>query len=178
MNTHTSILARISAAAARHPWRVIVVWVMAMALSASLAAPKLWQVTTNDTSHFLPSKYESVRATQFGQAHFGQLKDATAVTALVRRTDGKPLTPGRPRPQPAARRADGQLASRLETIKADGTQTPMKRGALQPVVGPLAGDGSDQLVVAAVQGRRPRPRGPAGVQAVPQPLASTFGAPA
>ena len=52
---------------------------------ASLAGPKLWQVTTNDTSHFLPTKYESVRATQFGQAHFGELKNASAVTGLVRR---------------------------------------------------------------------------------------------
>src|SRR5437762_10578675 len=64
-----------------------------MSAFATLAGPKLWQVTTNDTSHFLPRSYESVRATQFGQAHFGQLKSATAVTGLIRRGDGRPLTP-------------------------------------------------------------------------------------
>jgi hypothetical protein len=56
-----------------------------MVAAAALAGPRLWQVTTDDTSSFLPHKYESVRATEFGQAHFGQLKDATAVTALVAR---------------------------------------------------------------------------------------------
>lgn len=78
MNRHTFSLGRISAAAARRPWPVIVIWAAVMLFAASLAAPKLWQVTTNDTSHFLPNKYESVRATQFGQAHFGQLKNASA----------------------------------------------------------------------------------------------------
>jgi uncharacterized membrane protein YdfJ with MMPL/SSD domain len=66
MNKHTPTLGRFSAAAARRPWPVIVTWVLAMVLAASLAAPKLWQVTTNDTSNFLPTKYESVKATQFG----------------------------------------------------------------------------------------------------------------
>ena len=89
---HTNSIGRLSAAAARRPWPVIVIWVAAMLLAASLAGPKLWQVTTNDTSHFLPNKYESVRATQFGQAHFGQLKNASAVTGLVRRDDGQPLS--------------------------------------------------------------------------------------
>jgi uncharacterized membrane protein YdfJ with MMPL/SSD domain len=92
MKKPTINLGRISAAAARNPWRVIVVWIIAMSALATLAGPKLWQVTTNDTSHFLPNRYESVRATQFGQAHFGQLKNATAVTNLIRRSDGKPLT--------------------------------------------------------------------------------------
>ena len=92
MNKHTPTLGRLSAAAARHPWPVIVTWVLAMLMAASLAAPKLWQVTTNDTSNFLPTKYESVKATHFGQSHFGLVKDASTVTALVRRTDGRPLT--------------------------------------------------------------------------------------
>ena len=62
MNKHTLTLGRFSAVAARHPWPVIVTWVLAMLLAASLAAPKLWQVTTNDTSNFLPTKYESVKS--------------------------------------------------------------------------------------------------------------------
>lgn len=66
MKTHALSLGRISAAAARNPWRVIVVWIIVwiivMSALDSLAGPKLWQVTTNDTSHFLPNSYESMRA--------------------------------------------------------------------------------------------------------------------
>jgi len=152
MKTDTSILARISAAAARHPWRVIVIWLTAVAAVAFLAAPKLWQVTTNDTSHFLPNKYESVRATQFGQAHFGQLKDATAVTALVRRADGKALT--------RADRARTQtLVSEMSAWRPDWSRSKTKPTAAeretrpaQPIVGPLAGNGSDQLVSLQFRG--------------------------
>ena len=108
---HSNSIGRLSAAAARRPWPVIVIWVAAILLAASLAGPKLWQVTTNDTSHFLPNKYESVRATQFGQAHFGQLKNASAVTGLVRRDDGQ-----RPAEVAGRRHVDGDL--RLDQLPA------------------------------------------------------------
>jgi RND superfamily putative drug exporter len=157
MKTHTNSLGRISAAAARNPWRVIVVWIIAMSAFASLAGPKLWQVTTNDTSHFLPNRYESVRATQFGQAHFGQLKNATAVTGLIRRSDGSPLT--------HADHAQAVLAvARMaawrpdwSTIKVNKkvvrpTTSERATRAVDPVVGPAAGDGSDQLVSLQFKG--------------------------
>ena len=145
MNRHTPILGRISSAAARRPWPVIVIWAAVMLIAASLAGPKLWQVTTNDESHFLPNKYESVRATQFGQAHFGQLKDASAVTALVRRADGKTLTStDRARSQAAVAHMAAWRPD-WSTIKAP---TAGERAArvIDPVVGPLAGAGSYQLV--------------------------------
>jgi putative drug exporter of the RND superfamily len=151
MNKHRFSLGRISAAAARRPWPVIVIWAAVMLLAASLAGPKLWQVTTNDESHFLPNKYESVRATQFGQAHFGQLKNATAVTALVRRADGKTLTPtDRARGQAAV----AQMAAwrpDWSTIKAP-TAGERAAGVIDPVVGPLAGAGSYQLVSLQFKG--------------------------
>jgi len=141
----------ISAVAARHPWRVIVVWIAAMLMASSLAAPKLWPVTTNDTSHFLPNRYESVRATQFGQAHFGQLKDATAVTALVRRSDGKPLGTA-DRAQIAAQ------AMRMASWRPDWTKikhpanTERSSHVVSPVVGPLAAGGTYQLVSLQFKG--------------------------
>jgi RND superfamily putative drug exporter len=130
---------------------VIVVWIAAMLMASSLAAPKLWQVTTNDTSHFLPNRYESVRATQFGQAHFGQLKDATAVTALVRRSDGKPLGTA-DRAQIAAQ------AMRMASWRPDWTKikhptnTERSSHVVSPVVGPLAAGGTYQLVSLQFKG--------------------------
>jgi putative drug exporter of the RND superfamily len=150
MQTHRRVVGRLSASAAHHPWRVIAVWVVAMAAIAALAGPKLWQVTTNDTSHFLPTKYESVRATQFGQAHFGHLKDASAVTALIRRSDRAVLTQ-------ADRAAAGTLVTGMTawrpafTSSSHVTAAERRTGVLQPVLGPLAGHGSDLL--ASVQFR-------------------------
>ena len=151
MRTNTISVGRISAPATRHPWRVIVIWVVAMLAAAAAAGPRLWQVTTDDTSNFLPHKYESVRATEFGQAHFGQLRDATAVTALVRRADGKPLK--------RADRARIQLAAaQMTTWRPDGssikkaTDAERNARALQPVVGPLAGHGSYQLLSLRFRG--------------------------
>ncbi|MGZ4187354.1 MAG: MMPL family transporter, partial [Solirubrobacteraceae bacterium] len=150
-------LSRISAIAARNPWRVIVVWIIAMSAAAFLAGPKLWQVTTNDTSHFLPNTYESVRATQFGQAHFGQLKNATAVTGLIRRGDGGPLT--RADHAQAALAVTQMAAWRPDwsTIKVNKkavkpTTTERATRAVDPVTGPTAGGGSDQLVSLQFKG--------------------------
>lgn len=84
----------IGAVATRRPWMVIAVWVVAALALASIGSAKLYKVTTDDTSSFLPTSYESVRAIKFGETHFGQIKGATTVTGLVRRTDGGRLTGG------------------------------------------------------------------------------------
>jgi putative drug exporter of the RND superfamily len=151
MQNRTFSLGRISAAAARHPWRVIVVWVLVMAAAAVFGGPKLWHVTTNDTSHFLPGRYESVRATQFGQTRFGQLQNATAVAALVTRSDGQLLTQAN---RAQARSAVAQMAAwrpDWSRLKVNGkhvnpTAVESTTRAVNPVVGPLAGQGADQLV--------------------------------
>jgi RND superfamily putative drug exporter len=88
------MLNRITASVSRHPWRVIVVWLVLGALAAAYAQTRQSDVTTNDTSSFLPTKYESVRATKLGESKFGVAKGATTVTALVKRADGAPLTTG------------------------------------------------------------------------------------
>ena len=108
---HTNSIGRLSAAAARHPWRVIVVWVAAMLLAASLAGPEAWQVTTNDTSHFLPQQVRVGARHTVRAGPLRQLKNASAVTGLVRRDDGS-ATHARDRAHIAtAVAADGYVAA-------------------------------------------------------------------
>ena len=71
-------------------WWVIAVWVVG-AVAAGVFAPGLGDVTTQDQADFLPSRYESVRATEIAQSAFGQADGATA-TIVVKRADGGPLT--------------------------------------------------------------------------------------
>jgi putative drug exporter of the RND superfamily len=74
--------------ATRHPWYVVIGWVVAAVLIV-LTAPKL--SPTADQSEFLPSKYESIRAADLQTQAFPQ---QTSVGALLvfDRTDGKALT--------------------------------------------------------------------------------------
>ena len=51
MQTHRKVIGRFSAAAARHPWRVIVVWVVAMAASPPRCRP---QALAGDDQRHLP----------------------------------------------------------------------------------------------------------------------------
>src|SRR5262245_42614735 len=82
----------IGTVATRRPWFVIGVWVVAAIALMVVGKQKLYDVTTMDTSSFLPTSYESAKAVKFGEAHFGKIKGATTVTGLVRRADGGPLT--------------------------------------------------------------------------------------
>jgi putative drug exporter of the RND superfamily len=86
------MLSRITAAMARHPWRVLAVWLLIGVGAAFYAQSRQADVTTNDTSSFLPTRYESVRATKLGEAKFGVAKGATTVTARIKRADGTRLT--------------------------------------------------------------------------------------
>jgi len=87
-------------------WWVIGAW-LAAAIAALVFAPSL--VTTQDQADFLPSRYESVQATQIAQDAFGQTDGATA-TIVVKRADGGQLTD-----------ADQATVGRLaETISAAG----------------------------------------------------------
>lgn len=77
----------------RHPWKVITLWaVLGLALSA-LAPTLLARVTQNQTGDFLPRSYDSAAALHIAEEQFGVDPDATTVTVLVARADGKPSTP-------------------------------------------------------------------------------------
>ncbi|MFE0154264.1 MMPL family transporter [Nonomuraea sp. NPDC059007] len=76
----------------RHPWKVIALWaVLGVALSA--LTPTLFdRVTQNQAGDFLPSGYDSAAALRIAKERFGVNPDATTVTVLVARSDGKALT--------------------------------------------------------------------------------------
>ncbi|QNE73485.1 MMPL family transporter [Streptomyces finlayi] len=75
----------------RHPWKVIALWaVLGVALSA-LAPVLIARVTQHQTGDFLPRSYDSAAALHIAQEQFGANPDATTVTVLVARSDGKAL---------------------------------------------------------------------------------------
>jgi RND superfamily putative drug exporter len=86
------MLSRMTSAMARHPWRVLAVWLLVGVGAAFYAQSRQADVTTNETSSFLPTRYESVRATRLGEARFGLANGATTVTALIKPADGGRLT--------------------------------------------------------------------------------------
>jgi RND superfamily putative drug exporter len=75
----------------RHPWRVIALWVIA-AVAVIATAPAL-PTTTNESS-FLPSSYESIRASDLQTQAFPQAGNVTADAAIIvfARADGGKLT--------------------------------------------------------------------------------------
>jgi putative drug exporter of the RND superfamily len=135
--------------ATSRPKRVIVMW-LAVAIGLAFVGTLFgYRVTTDDTAQFLPKGSESARATEYAQTAFGQQKDTRTVTALVKRSDGKPLT--------AADRAEVRaLAAAMPRWRAD-TNRPAMHGQpgdlheragriIAAQAGPLAPDGRFQLV--------------------------------
>lgn len=74
--------------AARHPWFVILGWIIVSVVIVA-TAPKL--SPTSDQSEFLPSKYESIQAANLQQKAFPQQTTPGAILVFDR-TDGKPLS--------------------------------------------------------------------------------------
>ncbi|MCF2527363.1 MMPL family transporter [Yinghuangia soli] len=73
-----------------NPWKVIGLWVLAAVVLVAFA-PKLSDITDQDTASFLPSKYESAQAAELAEAQFPQSQDQLA-QIVVKRADGAPLT--------------------------------------------------------------------------------------
>jgi RND superfamily putative drug exporter len=153
----------IGAFATRRPWIVIAAWLVAAVALSTIGAARLYRVTTDDTSSFLPTSYESVRGIKFGETHFGQIKGATTVTGLVRRNDGGNLTP-------ADVRALKSGLSRFPAWRVDtkalgkngkglfGSTTPVKDvRALDPRLLGLTGRGHDALISLQFKGNSADP---------------------
>ncbi|MFG3054621.1 MMPL family transporter [Kitasatospora sp. NPDC048239] len=77
----------------RHPWKVITLWVVLGVALSALTPILISRVTQNQTGEFLPRSYDSAAALQISQERFGVDPDATTVTVLVARSDGKALGP-------------------------------------------------------------------------------------
>ncbi|MEV5683511.1 MMPL family transporter [Streptomyces sp. NPDC052164] len=75
----------------RHPWKVIALWAVLGVVLSALAPTLIARVTQHRTGDFLPRSYDSAAALQIAEEHFGVNPDATTVTVLVARTDGKAL---------------------------------------------------------------------------------------
>ena len=82
------MFAALGRAVVRHPWWVIISWIVGAAAVIALS-PAL--VSTTDEASFLPSHYESIQAQQVQQSAFPQAATPAAVI-VIQRTDGAPLT--------------------------------------------------------------------------------------
>src|SRR5689334_4049167 len=142
----------VGAVATRRPWIVIAIWVVAALTLSSIGSARLYKVTTDDTSSFLPTSYESVRAIKFGEAHFGQIKGASTVTGLVRRTDTGRLTPD-------DLRAVNSRVSEFPAWRVDAKALGKKRDvrALDPRVLGVTGGGRYALVSVQFKGNSADP---------------------
>jgi RND superfamily putative drug exporter len=86
------MLQRIITYVTRRPKRVIALWLVAVIGLAVIGSTQSYRVTTDDMAEFLPEGSESALATRYAQEAFGQQKGTHTVTALVERSDGRPLT--------------------------------------------------------------------------------------
>lgn len=88
---------RLATAVTQHPWRVLVVWVVAILGLSMLTSPggiaTTEDVMKSDPAAFLPQKYESARSARLEQRAFPAPNGATAVL-VIRRADHAPLTTG------------------------------------------------------------------------------------
>ena len=85
------VFAWLGRVAVRHPWRVIALWIVA-AVAVIATSPGL-PTTTNESS-FLPSGYESIRASNLEDQAFPQASNVTANAAIIvfAKAGGGPLT--------------------------------------------------------------------------------------
>ncbi|MFE6779656.1 MMPL family transporter [Streptomyces sp. NPDC057702] len=76
----------------RNPWKVIALWAVVGIFLTLLSQALIYRVTQSQSGDFLPAKYDSAAALKVAEERFDVKPDANAVTVLVARTDGKPLT--------------------------------------------------------------------------------------
>ncbi|MFP3989648.1 MMPL family transporter [Streptomyces sp. E11-3] len=76
----------------RNPWKVIALWAVVGIFLTLVGQVLIYRVTETQTGDFLPAKYDSAAALKIAEERFGEKPDANAVTLLVAREDGEPLT--------------------------------------------------------------------------------------
>lgn len=117
----------------RHPWRVILVWVVVAGAIIGFG-PRLGDITQADQTSFIPGDYESAQAMEVQQEHFAA-GTGTSTIGVIARTDGQPLS-----------EADialvAQLADHLSQAGIDGVEGAM----FEPQRGSVAENGEVALV--------------------------------
>ncbi len=98
----------------RRPWWVIGSWLVGVVLILAFL-PSLSNITSTDQGSFLPSKYESVQASNLANKAFPQQVTSTAIV-VVKRSDGAPLTE-------ADQARVGQLADAINAAHVTGIGT-------------------------------------------------------
>jgi len=135
---------RLSSTVTRHPWLVIALWLVAAFVLSTAGALKAADVTTDDQATFLPSKYESAKALQFGRDAFGEVKGTSSTTVLVKRADDGKLTA-------ADARTIASVTDGLSAWKPDWRKVERPGG----VPDPNARERSTRVVSATVGGLDP-----------------------
>src|SRR5262245_32284651 len=111
---------RLGHAVVRHPVRVLLAWLLAVAAlivggGAILGPEGSGAVTDTNQTDFLPSRYESVRAAHIADRAFGG-QDAGSALLVFHRADGGPLTAGDVQ-------AAGTVVDRLAAAKVRGVRS-------------------------------------------------------
>ncbi|MER5862050.1 MMPL family transporter [Kitasatospora sp. NPDC002040] len=75
----------------RNPWRIIALWAVLGVALAGLTPGLFARVIQSQSGDFLPGSYDSAAALRIAEEQFGLDPDATTVTVLVARADGKVL---------------------------------------------------------------------------------------
>ncbi|MFJ9946738.1 MMPL family transporter [Kitasatospora sp. NPDC091207] len=147
----------------RHPWKTIALWGVLGFVLIGLAPTLLGRVTQSQTGDFLPRSYDSAAALRIAEEQFGVDPDASTVTVLVARTDGRALEPA---DQERVAAEAAKLAQRRVTMprKDDGPQFLIPDRSQTPRVAPAmtAPDRSFELLSVQLTGS-PADQGVQGV---------------
>jgi RND superfamily putative drug exporter len=132
-----------------HPWKVLVVWIAAVAVIVPLS-PSLASVSSNDQASFLPSSYESIKAQDLADEAFPGSSGATSMF-VVTRADGSELT-GADKAKVAAF-AKTLAAKKIPNVSGVATSAAQRapNGKAQLVQVAFEGSSQDEAVQDAVK---------------------------
>jgi putative drug exporter of the RND superfamily len=143
------VFSRLAGHVTRHPWRVLAVWVAAVAVIVPLS-PSLSSVSSNDQSSFLPKAYESVKASDLAKKAFPGSFGASSVF-VVERADGSSLNAADEAKIVAFAKA--MAAGRVPRVASVSTSAAQRapNGKAQLVQVTFNGNAQDQAVQDAVK---------------------------
>ncbi|MBW9213393.1 MMPL family transporter [Mumia sp. zg.B53] len=122
----------------RHPWQVILAWIV-LAVTVVALAPPLQ--STSEEADFLPREYESIKALEAQADAFPELADTEpAAIVVVDRADGKPLTAEDSAAVGAL--ADDLSAADIEHLADIRANPPSENGLVQTITAGLT-EGTD-----------------------------------